>query len=434
MIPLRTVCKWLGPVLVLTVISVILVSIVSGVARGDTDTVPSTLADGSPAGQAGVPALDRSGEAVEVFTVKADELGGVVSYQPPSITSPSAIVIDAATGRVLYERRAHVRRSMASTTKIMTAVLALENLPMDRQVTVSDSAGWTYEPKPFLKPGDVITIEQLIYALMVRSSNGAAVALAETLDGGVEAFAARMNAKAEQLGMADTHFVTPNGLDAVGHYSTAADMATLARYAMENTRFSAIVDTSAYSLVLPGRSKPLELTNTNKLLTRYEWVTGIKTGDTPQAKRCLVGSATRSSVSVISVLLGQPLSEACWEESKDLLEYGLARCRHVTFLQQGTILAESQRPYRADDPVRLVAREAVEATVCKDDEVTVSVRIDRNPVLPVEGGESFGQVVLTVGGDEIGSVDIVADRSYTQTTLGTKVVYLCGRIADWLGG
>ncbi|MGI5939377.1 MAG: D-alanyl-D-alanine carboxypeptidase family protein [Thermoleophilia bacterium] len=430
---MRTVCKWLGPVLVLAVISVILVSIASGVACGDTGTVPFTLADDLPAGQAGASTLDRSGETVEIFTVKADEEAGA-RPQPPSITSPSAIVIDAATGRVLYEQRAHVRRPMASTTKIMTAVLALENLPMDRQVTVSESAGWTYEPKPILRPGDVITIEQLLYALLVQSSNGAAVALAETLDGGVEAFAARMNAKAEQLGMADTHFVTPNGLDAAGHYSTAADMATVARYAMENARFSAIVDTSAYSLVLPGRSKPLELVNTNKLLTRDEWVTGIKTGDTPRAKRCLVGSATRDGVSVISVLLGQLSSETCWKESEGLLEYGLAQCRHVTLLQQGAVLAESQKPYRIDDPVRLVAQDTVEATVCRDDEVTVSVRIDRNPVLPVKDGESFGQVVLTVGGDEIGSVDIVADRSYTQTTLGTKVVYLCGRIVDWLGG
>jgi D-alanyl-D-alanine carboxypeptidase len=322
---------------------------------------------------------------------------------------------------------------MASTTKIMTAVLVLENLSLDQEVTVSEKAAQTPEPKTLLRAGDVATVEQLMYALLIRSSNGAAVALAEACDGSVDAFLERMNSRAEQLGMADTHFMNPNGLDADGHYSTAADMAKVAQYAMKNERFREFVSTPSYNLELPGRTEPILLKNTNKLLGRVDWVTGIKTGLTPRAEQCLVASATRDGVSVISVLLGQPSSDVCWDESQALLDYGLGQFRHVTLMEEGTVVAQSDVPYQADGVIRLVTKDPLETDLYKDDDVTTLVKLERPLALPVEAGEEFGQVLLAIDGETVKTVALVADRSVEEITLGSKIAYLWDRIAGLFG-
>lgn len=426
MMAVRTRRKWVVPLFVLVVLVLILTVLASGVAAGETATTLSTTAQDLPvpgASQTSEPA----GGTLSAFTLKASDLGAYAS-DPPSVKSPAAIVINAASGKVLYERKADKRRPMASTTKIMTAILVLENLPLTTTVTVSQKAGQTYEPKALLRPGDELTVEQLMYALLIRCSNGAAVALAEAIDGDVDTFVERMNAKAESLDMADTHFANPNGLDAEGHYSTAADMAKVARYAMRDERFRDFVDTATYSLEIPGRSKPIELENTNKLLAQADWVTGVKTGLTPNAEQCLVASATRDGVSVISVLLGQPSSEVCWSESKALLDYGLRQFRHITFMREGTAVAESQVPYHVDGDLRLVTAANVEMDLYKDDEVTAEVRLDRALTLPVTAGEQFGEVALRVGGETVGTVGLVADSSFDEPTLGSKLVYFWHRI------
>ncbi len=422
--------RWLSPLLVLIVVAVIVLSATAGVARGETTTTLTATPTGSDAGEAAGPTAAADATAVTAFSLKATDLG-VFSSEAPAIKSPAAIVINADTGRVLFEWDAYERRPMASTTKIMTAILVLENLALDQQVTVSAKAAQTPEPKALLREGDVLTVEQLMYALLIRSSNGSAVALAEACDGSVDAFLERMNARAEKLGMADTHFVNPNGLDADGHYSTPADMAKVAQYAMRNEKFREFVSTPSYSLEIPGRSDPILLKNTNKLLGRADWVTGIKTGLTPRAEQCLVSSATRDGVSVIGVVLGQPSSEVCWDESETLLDYGLKQFRHVTLMKEGTVVAESEVPYQTDGAFRLVTEEALETDLYKDDEMTASIRLDRPIVLPVEEGTEFGEVVLTVEGETVGSVAVVADRSFDEITLGSKMAYLWHRFTGW---
>lgn len=431
MIAVRARRKWAGPLLVLIVIVAVLI-LVAGVARGESSGTPfstSATLSGEAGGQAGAIAGD---EGLTVFTTRAGDFG-LKAAKPPAITSPSAIVVNAASGHVLYARKADRRLPMASTTKIMTGILVLEALRLDQEVMLSQKAGLTYEPKPLLRPGDVLTVRELLYALMVRSSNGAAVALAEAVDGSVDAFAERMNAKAAELGMADTHFVNPNGLDAQGHYSTAADMAKVACYAMADARFKEFAGTRSHTLALPGRAA-VKMESTNKLLLRADWVTGIKTGLTPWAEQCLVASADRDGVSVVSVLLGQPVSEVCWNESQALLLYGLGRYRHVILMEQGTPVAEAEAPYQREGVVRLVTAEAVETDLYEDDEVTTTVRLERQLALPVEAGEAFGRVVVSLKGETVGSVDLVIDRSFADVTLGTKIAYYVGRFADWLGG
>lgn len=424
----RARLRWLSPLLVLIVMAVIALVVATGVARGETTT--TLTASPADPGYTDAGTLTAAGDptVLEAFTVRADELG-VPPSEAPSIVSPAAVVINADTGQILYEWDAHRRRPMASTTKIMTAILVLENLSLDEEVTVSAKAAQTPEPKALLREGDVVTIETLMYALLIRSSNGAAVALAEACDGSVDAFVVRMNQMADELGMEDTNFMNPNGLDADGHYSTAADMAKVARYAMGNERFREFVNTRTYDLELPGRT--VELENTNKLLERVDWVTGIKTGLTPNAEQCLVAAATRDGVSVISVLLGQPVSEVCWQESETLLDYGLRQFKHVTFLEEGTVVAESEVPYQVDGSVRLITGTSLETDVYKEQEVTAAVRLDRPLTLPVQAGEAYGAVVLSVDGQEVGSAALIADRSFAETTLGSKIAYLWKRFTGW---
>ena len=386
---------------------------------------------GSAVGANPVTALPVEGSVQSSFTVSAQELGDF-SAEAPAITSPSAVVVNMTTGRVLFEKNASKQRPMASTTKIMTCVLILEQMELDTKVEVSAEAAGTSETVPWLREGDILTVDDLLHALMVRSSNPAAVALAEACSGSLEAFVDAMNTKAKELGLHDTHFVHPSGLDRDGHLSTAADMAELARYAMLDEKFRELVSTKKYVIRLPGRD-PVVCENTNKLLGEVEWVTGVKTGLTPRAEQCLVGSGTKDGVNVVSVILGQPSSRVCWEESKALLEYGFSQYRYLDLMEQGLAVAEASVPYQLNDRLRLVTTEAVRLELHKDESATTTVEVDRPLTLPVVEGEVFGHVTLTVNDVVVDEVDLVADRSFDQVSLGSKVVYLWQRLGSALG-
>lgn len=413
---------WALPILVLMVVCIVVAF--SSTASGTTTTLSNTTI--SLATQSGASG-SSTGSTTSVFTVKAADLG-YFETQAPAITSPSAIVENLSTGRVLYSKNANKRRPMASTTKIMTAILSLESLPLDQKVTISDEVARTTEEKVFLKSGDVLTVRQLLFTMMIHSSNSCAVALAETVGGGdVGAFVEKMNAKAKLLGMNDTNYVNPNGLDTTGHYSTASDMAILARYAMKNATFRQIVNTRSYTLEIPGHDEPLVFENTNKLLMRADWVNGVKTGLTPRANQCLVATGTKNGVTILSVILGQPATKVCWDESESLLTYGLAQYRHATLLNADTPVAEATLS-AGGQKVRLVTSQKLDMDLFKEDIVAVSVKIDRQLVIPVSAGDKFGTVVLSVNGQQVGSVSLVADKSVGKQTLGTKLANFWRRI------
>jgi serine-type D-Ala-D-Ala carboxypeptidase (penicillin-binding protein 5/6) len=413
--PSRDRLRRLYPIILFVAVLAVTISTLVATAEGTTTT--TTLAPTS---------LQQAS-----YTVKATDLGEF-SGVAPTIESPSAIVINATTGKVLYDHNAHKVRRMASTTKIMTAILVIEKMDLNETITASAKAVNTIEPVPFLKEGDSFTVEEMLYALLLRSANSAAVVLAEACSGSVEAFADEMNKKAAELGMDDSHFVNPNGLDTNGHQSTAADMAVVARYAMQNATFRTIVGTKEYTLPLPGRSS-LECENTNQLLGKYDWVTGIKTGLTPKAEQCFVGSGTRDGVNVISVVLGQPSTKLCFAESKLLLEYGFTQCRGLTLLGKGDVVAEAEVPYQVDGRLQLVTAGEVRTELYKDESVTMSVQLDRDLVLPVAAGEVFGTVSLIQKGETVQTVDLVAAASYDRPTLGSKVAYLWHRMGKALG-
>ncbi|MBN1631637.1 MAG: D-alanyl-D-alanine carboxypeptidase, partial [Thermoleophilia bacterium] len=222
--------------------------------------------------------------------------------KPPKITSTAAFMIDAKTGEYLFSQNANARLPMASTTKIMTAILALESLDLNHKVTVSAKAVSTIGSKASLVAGETLTVEQLLYALMVVSGNDASMALAEAVSGDVDTFVQRMNAKAKKLGLTNTHFVNPCGLNNKKHFSSAKDLAFLAQYALRDPVFARIVDTIDFSLppippVPPATQETLRVfDNQNELLKQLSWATGVKTGSTPYAKYCLVTSGAREGV------------------------------------------------------------------------------------------------------------------------------------------
>lgn len=399
-------------VMVLTVVAVV----VAGVAMGAPTT--TTLA---------VDATTAAERLSESYKLTAADLGGF-GGEEPSISSPSAVVVTMDTGKVLYEKKAHTRRPMASTTKIMTAVLVLESgVDLDSTVKISARAAGTWEVSRWVDAGDKLTVRQLLHALLLRSMNGAAVALAENDAGSVSAFAKKMNAKADELGMEDTQFVNPNGLDADGHYSTAADMAIVARYAMENEEFRKLVDTKEYTLKIAGKSSLL-LKNTNELLAEYSWVNGIKTGSTPKADYCLVASGARNGREVVSVVLGNGDSDSRFKDGLALLQFGLDQYRPVDIIDEGYVLAEAEVPYHAGGKLQLVTDGSLATQLAADEVITTEVTVDKVLTLPVAAGEVYGQVVVKAGGQEVGRVNLVASKSFETVTLGSKLAYYWHRL------
>ncbi|WP_170007521.1 D-alanyl-D-alanine carboxypeptidase family protein [Bacillus fonticola] len=258
-------------------------------------------------------------------------LGQEVSAQTVGVSSEAAILMDQKSGRILFQKNAFEKRKIASITKIMTAILAIESGKLDNKVKPSDNAIGTEGSSLYLTKEDRLTLEDLVYGLMLRSGNDAAVAISETVGGSVEGFVYMMNEKAEQIGMENTNFVNPNGLDAEGHYSTAYDMALLTKYAMENEKFREITGTKAYTAEGKGVWH-----NKNRLLTElYEYSTGGKTGYTKVSRRTLVSTAQKDGMDLIVVTLQSGKGD--WDDHKRLFTYGFDNYDYVIPVKEGKI-------------------------------------------------------------------------------------------------
>lgn len=240
------------------------------------------------------------------------------------LTAQAAILVNAKTGEVLYEKNADKQIYPASTTKMMTAILAIEKSKPFRIVTVSKRAAGEEGSSAELRAGDRVQMQDLLYGLMLPSGNDAAVAIAEHMDGSVEKFAQRMTKKAHEIGAVHTNFTNPNGLPDQRHYTTARDLATIARYAYKNSRFRKIVKTEQRDIRIANTGRIIDLYNTNELLGTMQGCDGIKTGTTSAAGQCLVASATRDGVSLIAVVM-KVADGKRWQEAQTLLEYGFAQ-------------------------------------------------------------------------------------------------------------
>lgn len=242
-----------------------------------------------------------------------------ISNSEPTINSRSAIVLDRSSGSILYGKAENEKRKMASTTKIMTAIIVIENSNLDNIVTVSSKAAGTGGSRLGLHTDDIISIKDLLYGLLLCSGNDAAVTLAETVGGSIEGFADLMNKKAIDLGLVSTHFVTPHGLDNDNHYTTAYELALITNYALKNPTFCNFVRTKNYTVLI--NNSPKSLSNTNELLGNLDGVYGVKTGFTNGANRCLVTSIKRGNLDIICIVLGADTKKDRTKDSIALIEY-----------------------------------------------------------------------------------------------------------------
>ena len=239
-----------------------------------------------------------------------------------SLSAKSAVLIEAETGTVLFAKNAEEQRAMASTTKIMTAILTIEAGDLDREFTVDTYAIMTEGTSMGLREGDIVSRRDLLYGILLPSGNDAANAAAVSVSGSMTAFVKKMNEKAEELGLKNTHFVTPSGLDADGHYTTALDLANLTAYAMKNEIFREVVACKSKQVEFGNPPYKRTLYNSNKMLSKYEGAIGVKTGFTDNARRCLVSAAQRGGVTLIAVTLN---AGDDWNDHIKMLDYGFAQ-------------------------------------------------------------------------------------------------------------
>ena len=323
----------------------------------------------------------------------------------PGVSARSHVLFDARSGTVLAQHEADRQMLIASTTKIMTGALALELCAPDELVEIKQEYTGIEGSSMYLRPGETLTVQDLVYGLMLASGNDAAVALAYHAAGGIEEFAALMNARARELGMENTHFVNPHGLDAEGHYSTARDMALLASWAMEIEAFAQVVGTR--SIQAGGRS----LANHNKLLWRYPSATGVKTGFTKSAGRSLVSSAEQEDTRLICVTLSAPDD---WDDHAALLDWGFANYKYHQIIAQGEVVARVPLISGLSEHVDLVAETDIGFLAGAGDEVTVIMQVPKFVYATVEKGAPGGKISVEVRGEILHEANLVYGESVSQ--------------------
>lgn len=337
---------------------------------------------------------------------------------PPAVVAQGALLMDAETSQVLFERNARVRFSPASTTKILTAVVAIERGRLDDRVTISPAA-WDVEgTSAYLEVGEQLTLEQLLYGLMLPSGNDAAVAIAEHVAGDTPKFVALMNEKAKALGALDSHFANPHGLHDPQHYTSARDLALVARYALRNPVFRRIVATQEYALppARPG-GQPRKFFNHNRLLGIYAGADGVKTGYTPEAAHTLVASATREGRTLIAVAL-QTDQQGRWSDTSRLLDFGFQAFAPEQLVAAGGAVGSLTVTDGAADSVPVVAGQPVTALLARRGapqlpttfelaDVERRVRLVDQVRAPVEPGVKVGEMDLVAKGRLIAKVDLL---------------------------
>ena len=311
---------------------------------------------------------------------------GEASLSPPptSLSAKSAVLIEVSSGTVVYQKSQDLRLPMASTTKIMTALVAIESLPLDTLITVTEKSVGVEGSSIYLVVGEVLTLEDLLYALMLESANDAAETIAIAVAGSVSAFADLMNQKAASLGLSNTHFVNPHGLDAENHYTTAKELALLTCAALENSDFRRICTTERHVIPLQGENGARVLVNHNRLLSSYDGCIGVKTGYTKKTGRCLVSAAEREGVRLVAVTLGAPDD---WRDHTAMLDYGFS-------LYENQILCE---PAFYQAPMPIFSGDCDFVMVENTDSLAVTLPRDHGRIVCVVERRRFDFAPITVG-------------------------------------
>ena len=335
----------------------------------------------------------------------APDRAAAAGGRPPKLQARAAIVVDRATGDVLYELRADQQRPIASATKLMTALLALERARPGDVFRMPRYRPGPLESRIDLRPGERMRVGDLIVALMLESANDAAVALAENIAGSRSAFVDQMNRRAGELGLRGTSFANPIGLDDPGNYSTARDLAALAGRLLRNRRFARTVDLPRATLRSGARRRTID--NRNDLVASHPFVDGVKTGHTLRAGYVLVGAGSRAGASVISVVLGEPSEAARNADTLALLRFGLAQFRRVRALTRDRALARAQVEHFGDRRVALVPARAVTLTLRRGERTTRRVDAPTEVEGPLPRGARVGSVTVLRRGRPVATVPLV---------------------------
>jgi D-alanyl-D-alanine carboxypeptidase (penicillin-binding protein 5/6) len=324
------------------------------------------------------------------------------------VSAPSAVVMEASTGRVLFEKDAHVKMPMASTTKVMTAIVALEYGNPNDVVTVSQNASGIEGSSIWLSVGEKMTLSDMLYGLMLASGNDAAVAIAEHVGGSLDGFVDLMNKKAQDIGAYNTHFANPNGLPADGHYTTAYDLALICAYAMQNENFREIVKTQYKTLPWEGHEWDRVVKNKNKILWNYEGGNGIKTGYTKEAGRCLTAAAQRDGMQLVSVVLCAP---DMFGDCMALMDYGFNNYKNRVIMETGELVGEVAVEEGMEESFSVYTDKDImyPMTDAEYEQIKRSVHLEEKIKAPVSKGQLVGTIDLWLGENRLYSVELKSD-------------------------
>lgn len=361
-------------------------------------------------------------------TVCADDVDNEVDFEDtievtasnvselPKTNSRRYIVYDRISKSMIIGKNEDVKSAMASTTKIMTTIVILEKADLNEKVTVSAKAGGTGGSRLGLKRGDKASVRDLLYGLMLRSGNDAAVALAEHVGGSVKGFAELMNEKAIELGLTNTHFVTPHGLDDANHYTTALELAKLTDYAMDNETFAKIVGTKSTTIYINNQSR--QINNTNELLGVLNGVVGVKTGFTNNAGRCLVTETKRNNMDIITIVLGAGTKKDRTKDSVNLIEYTFSKYKMYNLEEQ--IIKEFNKWKNINEKRILIIKgktsnpklalgaiEKATIPICDNDKIEYSINALTEVEAPVEQWNVMGTLTVKLNGEILENIDIV---------------------------
>ncbi len=357
-----------------------------------------------------------------VLTIAVSVSGRVMALTQEELAAPSAVLMEASTGKVLFEKNAHEQRPSASITKVMTLLLVMEALDsgkiaLDDMVAASEHASSMGGSDIWLEPGETMSVDDLLKATVIASANDAAVALAEHVAGSEESFVQQMNQKAAGLGMADTVFKNCNGLDEEGHLTSAYDVALMSRALIAHEDIFRYTQTWMDEL----RGGKTQLVNTNKLLKSYSGITGLKTGTTGQAGSCMAATAERDGMSLVAVVLGCATTQDRFSAAASLLDYGFSNWA----------LASPALPLAELVPVKVeqgmqssVATEAqeLEGVVVpkgREGEVECRVSLEESVAAPVEQGQAVGRITYTLDGELLGETPVTAKSAVEELTFSS---------------
>lgn len=365
---------------------------------------------------------------INFSTVCADDVDNEVDFEDtievtasnvselPKTNSRRYIVYDRISKSMIIGKNEDVKSAMASTTKIMTTIVILEKADLNEKVTVSAKAGGTGGSRLGLKRGDKASVRDLLYGLMLRSGNDAAVALAEHVGGSVKGFAELMNEKAIELGLTNTHFVTPHGLDDANHYTTALELAKLTDYAMYNETFAKIVGTKSTTIYINNQSR--QINNTNELLGVLNGVVGVKTGFTNNAGRCLVTETKRNNMDIITIVLGADTKKDRTKDSVNLIEYTFSKYKMYNLEEQ--IIEEFNKWKNINEKRILIIKgktsnpklalgaiEKATIPICDNDKIEYSINALTEVEAPVEQWNVMGTLTVKLNGEILENIDIV---------------------------